>query len=103
MGSGFLKKKRERNVLQQQMQAAQMQMLSRMETIQVTGTAGQGLVTVVLKGNGRVTEVRIAPEVVRPDDIEGLQDLILMAVNDASAKLEAETEAMAAPLTMGMG
>jgi DNA-binding YbaB/EbfC family protein len=52
----------------------------------VEGTAGGGVVTVVMTGGGEVTGITLAPEVVDPDDIDMLQDLILAALRDAATK-----------------
>ena len=109
MGSGFLKRKKEQAAYQQQVQLrqkvqdAQRNLMTRMEELEVRGSAGQGLVEVVLKGTGRLLSIRISPEIVRPDDLEGLQDLIVAAVNDASIKLEAETEAITGPMSASLG
>jgi DNA-binding YbaB/EbfC family protein len=53
----------------------------------VEGSAGGGVVTVEMTGGGEVTAVRLAPEVVDPDDIEMLQDLIVAALHDAGLKV----------------
>ena len=53
----------------------------------VQGTAGGGVVTVEMTGNGEVTSVTLAPEVVDPDDIEMLQDLIVAALRDAGLQV----------------
>jgi DNA-binding YbaB/EbfC family protein len=53
----------------------------------VEGSAGGGVVTVEMTGNGEVTAVTLAPEVVDPDDIEMLQDLIVAALHDAGVKV----------------
>jgi DNA-binding YbaB/EbfC family protein len=52
----------------------------------VEGTAGGGVVTVRMSGGGEVIGLTIAPEVVDPDDVEMLQDLIVAAIRDASTK-----------------
>ncbi len=54
------------------------------ETIEAS--AGGGAVTIVMTGHQKVQSVTIAPEVVDPNDIEMLQDLLLTAINDAVAK-----------------
>ncbi len=79
---------------QQQMQEAQAGLLARMETLEVEGRAANSLVVVRLSGSGRVQSVSIQPECVRNDDIEGLEDLVKAAVNDASAKLEQATQSL---------
>ena len=55
----------------------------------VTGSAGGGVVTVEMTGTGEVRSVRLAPEIVDPQDIEMLQDLIVAALHDAGAKVAA--------------
>ncbi|MBN2624694.1 MAG: YbaB/EbfC family nucleoid-associated protein [Acidimicrobiales bacterium] len=63
----------------------------------VEGTAGGGVVTVQMTGNGEVTAVTLAPAVVDPDDIEMLQDLIVAALHDAGVKVtELQREALGA-------
>ena len=65
----------------------------------VTVTVGGGALTVVMDGHHHLQSVRIDPEVVDPDDVEMLQDLIVAAVNEARAKVEALTEERLGPLT----
>jgi nucleoid-associated protein EbfC len=55
----------------------------------VTGSAGGGVVTVEMTGTGEVRAVKLATEVVDPQDIEMLQDLIVAALHDAGAKVTA--------------
>ena len=55
----------------------------------VTGSAGGGVVTVEMSGAGEVRSVTLAPEVVDPEDVEMLQDLIVAALHDAGAKVTA--------------
>jgi hypothetical protein len=54
----------------------------------VEATAGGGMVTVVANGKQEVVSIRIEPEVVNPDDVDMLQDLVLAAVNDALRKAQ---------------
>ena len=54
----------------------------------VEGTAS-GLVTVTMNGHGKVTALKLKPEAVDPDDVEALEDLLLVALQDASAKADA--------------
>jgi nucleoid-associated protein EbfC len=62
---------------------------------QVEGSSGGGMVKVVATGTGEVLSVTIAPEVVDPDDVEMLQDLVVTAVRDALEKsVELKTERM---------
>jgi hypothetical protein len=63
----------------------------------VEGSAGGGVVSVTMTGSGEVTAVTLAPEVVDPDDIEMLQDLIVAALHDAGLKVtELQRQALGA-------
>ena len=70
--------------MQQEMQKAQEELA---ET-EFEGTAGNGMVTITVNGNKEVLGVSIAPEAVDPDDIEMLEDLIVVAFNDAMDQVE---------------
>lgn len=79
---------------QVQMQQAQSGLLAKMETLQVEGASPHNLVRVKLNGSGKVESIVIHPDCVRLDDIEGLQDLVMAAVNDASMNLEDATKGL---------
>lgn len=66
-------------------------------------SAGGGAVTVKVSGKKEVTEITLAPEVVDPDDIEMLQDLIIAATNEALRKMEEESAAMMNSIAGGLG
>lgn len=68
----------------------------------VEGTAGGGVVTVIMSGHKEVVEVNIKPEAVDPEDVEMLQDLVLAATNDALKKAEELTESTMGQFTKGM-
>ncbi|WP_166244340.1 YbaB/EbfC family nucleoid-associated protein [Paenibacillus turpanensis] len=70
--------------MQEQMMKAQEELNNKT----VEGTAGGGVVTVVMTGQKKLVNVAIKPEAVDPDDVEMLQDLVLTAVNDALTKAE---------------
>ncbi|GAB7388476.1 YbaB/EbfC family nucleoid-associated protein [Bacillaceae bacterium] len=70
--------------LQQQMQKAQEELKEKT----VEGSAGGGMVTVVVNGHKEVLDVKIKEEAVDPADVEMLQDLVLAAVNDALKKAD---------------
>jgi DNA-binding YbaB/EbfC family protein len=82
--------------LQQQVMQLQEQMLEAQEALkeeEVSATAGGGVVTVVANGHQEILSIAIDPEVVDPEDVEILQDLVLAAVNEAlerSRELAAE-------------
>jgi nucleoid-associated protein EbfC len=70
----------------------------------VEGSAGGGVVTVTMTGSGAVTSVTIAPEVVDPDEIEMLQDLIVAALHDAGLKVtELQRQALGSLGGLGLG
>lgn len=66
-------------------------------------SAGGGAVTVKVSGKKELTEVKLAPEVVDPDDIEMLQDLIVAAANEALRKMEEESAEMMNSIAGGLG
>jgi nucleoid-associated protein EbfC len=68
----------------------------------VDGTAAGGAVTASVNGEYRVTKVAIKPEAVDPDDLETLEDLIVVAFNDALGKVKALSESKLGRLTGGM-
>lgn len=73
----------------QQLQKLQEEMVQTQEALgdeTVTVTAGGGAITVVISGHQKIQSITIAPEVVDPDDVEMLQDLVTAAVNEAIEK-----------------
>lgn len=70
---------------------------------EVHGQAGGGLVQVTMKGSGEVVSVAIDRKVVDPDDIETLQDLIVVAVHDASRQVTVLAQSKLGPLAGGLG
>lgn len=94
MGSGFAKKKKEAKLMQEQFGKIQ----SEMQTKEVTGSAGSGLVVMTLSGEGELKKVKIKPECVDKEDIEGLEILIKAAHADAQKKLKEQSPSLA-----GMG
>lgn len=70
------------------MQAQMSQMRDKLASTQVEGSAGGGLVTVVLNGEKELKKINIKPECLT--DAEGLQDLIVAAYADASQKVDAQ-------------
>ena len=69
----------------------------------VEATAGGGAVKVVASCDKKIQELIIAPEVVDPDDIEMLQDLVVAAVNEALRKAEETSQAEMSKVTGGLG
>ena len=85
--------------MQKQMEEAQKQL----EESEVTATAGGGAVEVTISGKKEVTKVKLAEEVVDPEDIEMLEDLIMAANNEALRKIEEATQQSMAKITGGLG
>jgi nucleoid-associated protein EbfC len=86
------------------------QMQSQMETIQeeankevIEVSTGGGMVTVAINGALVVQRIEIKPEVVDPEDVEILQDMILAAVNEAIEKAQAMVADRMSALTGGLG
>jgi nucleoid-associated protein EbfC len=93
---------------QRQLQQMAQQMQRQMAKIQeelgnefVEGTAGS-YVSVTMNGHRDVRAIKIAPEVVDPEDIDTLQELLLTAINDASKKAGELAEKRMGALTGGM-
>ena len=74
-----------------------------LEEKEFTAAAGGGAVEVTISGKREVTKVKLAEEVVDPDDIEMLEDLIVAATNEALRKVEQENQAVMSKLTGGLG
>ena len=90
----------------QQLQSLQENMLKAQEEIAVmvvTATAGGGAVTAVVTGERRVQSLSIAPEVVDPEDVEMLQDLVIAAVNEGLEQVDQATTERMAAFTGGLG
>jgi len=63
------------------------QMQQQLQSLRVTGEAGNGLVALTISGEKELIDITIKPECVDPDDIEGLQDLIVEAAKVAYTKI----------------
>jgi nucleoid-associated protein EbfC len=91
--------------MMKQMQKMQKKMAEAQEELgekKIEGTAGGGMVTVIVTGHKEIVDVIIKPEVVDPDDIDMLQDLVLAATNDALKKAEELTNQTMGQFTKGM-
>lgn len=91
--------------MMKQMQKMQKKMAEAQEELgdkRIEGTAGGGMVTVIVSGHKEIVEVNIKEEVVDPEDIEMLQDLVLAATNDALKKAEELTNQTMGQFTKGL-
>jgi len=86
----------------QKLQAKMMKMQEELADKTVDATAGGGMVRVTANGKQQVVSIEIEPEVVDPDDIEMLQDLVLAAVNDALTKSQEMVSGEMSKVTGGM-
>jgi DNA-binding YbaB/EbfC family protein len=86
----------------QQMQAKMAEMQEGLGALEITGGAGGGLVSVTLNGKGEMRGLKIDPSLVKPDEVEVLEDLLTAAFNDAKAKVEAHMQEEMAKLTGGL-
>lgn len=96
--------------LMKQAQRMQAEMQEKMEKAQeelentvVTGTSGGGMVEVSCTGSKKITEIIIKPEIVDPDDIEMLQDLIVAGVNEALSKADELEKSLKGDMPTGLG
>ena len=87
----------------QRMQRQMEEKTKELEEKQYTAAAGGGAVTVTVSGKKEVTAIKIAEEVVDPDDIEMLEDLIMAATNEAFRAMESDSQAQLSKLTGGLG
>ena len=74
-----------------------------LEETEAEATAGGGAVTVKVSGKKEILSVKIQEEVVDPDDIEMLEDLIVAATNEALRKIDEISQASMAKVTGGLG
>ena len=94
------------NQLLRQAQQMQEQLLAAQEELakaQVTGTAGGGLVKATVTGGGEVVALEIDPSAIDPNDAEGLADLVLAAIRDASLAASHLQQQTMGPLADGLG
>lgn len=87
----------------QKMQKDMMKVQEELEQRQIETSAGGGAVTVVVTGKKELVSINIKPEVVDPEDVEMLQDLILAAVNEAIRKADEMVSSEMSKLTGGLG
>ncbi len=85
--------------MQKQMEEAQ----KALEEKEITAKAGGGAVEVTVSGKREVTRVKLSEEVVDPEDIEMLEDLIMAAVNEALRQIEEASQKSMADITGGLG
>lgn len=86
----------------QQLQRRMAQLQEELESATVEATAGGGVVTVVVTGKLTLESIEIDPEVVSPDDVDILQDLIVAAVNEGLSNAQEMVSSRMSELTGGL-
>jgi len=87
----------------QAMQAEMEETQAALAEKELTATAGGGAVEVTVNGNKEITKLLIDKDVVDPDDVDMLQDLVMAAVNEAMRQMDALAEAEMNKVTGGLG
>ena len=86
----------------QQMQKKMLKAQDELHEMSFEASVGGGMVTVIANGKKEITDVQINEEVVDPEDVEMLQDLILTAINDVLAQIEEKTNSTMGKFTQGL-
>ena len=94
MGSGFSKMKKQARLMQDQFG----QMKETLKKSEYTGSAGNGLVSLVIDGEKTLKKISIKPECISPNDVEGLQDLIIAAFANAAQQIESSQSSAQMPM-----
>lgn len=87
----------------QKMQRDMERMQAELQDKEVEATAGGGVVTVVATGKKQIKKITINPDVVDPDDVEMLQDLVMAAVNEALRMADEMVNSEMSKITGGLG
>ena len=87
----------------QRMQRQMEETTKELESKEYTANAGGGAVSVTVSGKKEILSVKLSPEVVDPEDIEMLEDLIMAAINDGYKKADEVYKEKMGPLGGGMG
>jgi hypothetical protein len=77
----------------QQLQERMQKMQAELEALEVEGQAGAGLVRVTLNGKGEMRRLKIDPSLMKPEETEILEDLVIAGFQDAKTKVEAAIQA----------
>ncbi|AQS40971.1 MAG: YbaB/EbfC DNA-binding family protein [Candidatus Tokpelaia hoelldobleri] len=92
---GMMKKAKE-------MQARMQKMQEEIADMEVTAQSGGGLVSVTLNGQGQIKAITIDPSLVKPEEAEIIEDLIMAAHNEAKAKIETAIAEKTQEMTAGL-
>lgn len=98
-GGDMQKQLKQLQLMQAEMEKTQAELAER----ELTTTAGGGAIEVTVNGNKEITKLTIDKDVVDPDDVEMLQDLVMAAVNEAMRQMEELVETEMNKITGGFG
>ena len=98
-GGNMQKQMRQMQAMQEKMGLIQ----AEIDEMEATATSGGGAVTVTVSGTKEIKKIEIKPDVVDPEDIEMLQDLIMAAANEALRQMEEISQNEMNKLTGGLG
>ena len=87
----------------QKMQESMLKVQEEIAQLESTRTAGGGMVTATVTGTSMLKSIEIKPDVVDPDDIDMLQDLVVAAVNEALKAAGEKSQSQMSAITGGMG
>lgn len=85
-----------------EMQARMEKLQAELAEMEIEGQAGGGMVKVTMSGKGDIRKVRIDPTLMKPDEAEIVEDLIMAAAADAKGKVEAAMQGKMAEVTGGL-
>ena len=86
----------------QDMQSRMSEMQEKLADLEITGASGAGMVQATLNGRSELKRIKIDPALLKPEDAEVLEDLVVAAVNDARGKVERHTQDEMSKLTGGL-
>jgi nucleoid-associated protein EbfC len=86
----------------QDMQTRMAEMQEKLAEVEIAGSSGAGMVQATLNGKSQLKRLKIDPVLIKPEEAEVLEDLIVAAVNDARAKVEQHTQDEMSKLTGGL-
>ena len=86
-----------------QMQEKMAEVQAQLATVELEGTAGGGMVTATMTGDGKMVKLKVDPSIVDASDVEMLEDLIVAACNDAKMKVDKHAAEEMSQVTGGMG
>lgn len=85
-----------------EMQARMQKMQEELAAMEIEGQAGGGLVKATLSGKGDMKKIHIDPSLMKPEEAEILEDLVVAATQDAKAKLETQLQSKMQEMTGGL-